>query len=130
MAGADSSLPAIMVSPRGDEACNVARGYLAPGLHLAKGRDLTRHPQERSRSVGVVHDEELLGVTSATSIGLIPVGDLPFRRGATAALVSCCSFSAHQRASLAQLHLSGAVIPRFLALARQRAASSRLGCMP
>ena len=31
-----------------------------------------RHPQEGSRSVGVVHDEELLAVTSATSIGLIP----------------------------------------------------------
>src|SRR5829696_4940783 len=69
-------------SPRGDEARNVARRYLAPGLHLAdklhhrrrntKGRDLTRHPQEGSRSVGVVHDEELLGVTSATPIGLIP----------------------------------------------------------
>jgi molybdopterin-guanine dinucleotide biosynthesis protein len=52
------------------------------GLHLAdklhhrrrdtKGRDLMRHPQEGSRSVGVVHDEELLAVTSATSIGLIP----------------------------------------------------------
>ena len=82
MAGADASLPAIMVSPRGDEARNVARRYLAPGLHLAdklhhrrrdtKGRDLMRHPQEGSRSVGVVHDEELLAVTSATSIGLIP----------------------------------------------------------
>ena len=69
-------------SPRGDEACNVARRYLAAGLHLAgklhhrrrdtKDRDLTRHPQEGSRSVGVVHDEELLGVTSATPIGLIP----------------------------------------------------------
>ena len=57
-------------SPRGDEARNVARRYLAPGLHLAdklhhrrrhtKGRDLMRHPQEGSRSVGVVHDEELL----------------------------------------------------------------------
>ena len=31
-----------------------------------------RHPQEGSRSVGVVHDEELLAVTSAISIGLIP----------------------------------------------------------
>src|SRR5829696_5350022 len=82
MASADSSLPAMMVSPRGDEARNVARRYLAPGPHLAdklhhrrrdtKGRDLMRHPQEGSRSVGVVHDEELLAVTSATSIGLIP----------------------------------------------------------
>ena len=82
MASAGSSLPAIMVSPRGDEARNVARRYLAPGLHLAdklhhrrrdtKGRDLMRHPQEGSRSVGIVHDEELLPVTSATSIGMIP----------------------------------------------------------
>ena len=73
MASADSSLPAMMVSPRGDEARNVARRYLAPGLHLAdklhhrrrdtKGRDLMRHLQEGSRSFGLVHDEELLGVT-------------------------------------------------------------------
>ena len=35
MASADSSLSAIMVSPRGDEARNVTRRYLAPGLHLA-----------------------------------------------------------------------------------------------
>src|SRR5215207_7766446 len=93
MASADSSLPAMMVSPRGDEARNVARRYLASGLHLAdklhhrrrdtKGRDLMRHPQEGSRSVGVVHDEELLAVTSATSIVLIPHTAMLSRRWLT-----------------------------------------------
>src|SRR5215203_3502831 len=62
------------ISPAGISpgACTSRISFITGG-EIPKAAILMRHPQGGSRSVGVVHDEELLAVTSATSIGLIPL---------------------------------------------------------